>query len=113
MEEVKSIQLEEGKKIYFASDFHLGTPDHQRSFAREKKVISWLDTVKKDAQEIYLIGDVFDFWFEYKKVVPRGYTRLLGKLAEIADSGIKLHLFTGNHDMWIFDYLPSEIGMDL
>ncbi|HAW52698.1 MAG TPA: UDP-2,3-diacylglucosamine hydrolase [Flavobacteriales bacterium] len=107
------MSLTEGKKIYFASDFHLGSPDAVSSLKREKKVVRWLDEIKKDAQEIYLIGDVFDFWFEYKHVIPRGYTRLLGKMAEIADSGIKIHVFTGNHDMWIFDYLPKEIGVDL
>ena len=107
------MNLSEGKKIYFASDFHLGSPNAEDSLKREKKVVRWLDGIKSDAQEIYLIGDVFDFWFEYKHVVPRGYTRLLGKLAEIADSGIKIHVFTGNHDMWMFDYLSKEIGVEL
>ena len=99
-----------GKKIYFASDFHLGVPDYERSLIREKKIVEWLDIIKKDAEELYLLGDVFDFWFEYKTVVPRGYVRLLGKLAELSDSGIKIHYFTGNHDMWIFDYLSKEIN---
>ena len=99
-----------GKKIYFASDFHLGVPDHTTSLEREKKIVKWLDEIKKDAQEIYLIGDVFDFWFEYKTAVPKGFVRLLGKMAEISDSGIPIILFTGNHDMWMFDYLPKEIG---
>ena len=105
--------MQEGKKIYFASDFHLGTPSREASLVRERKVVRWLDSIKGDAQEIYLLGDVFDFWFEYRHAVPRGYTRLLGKLSELADSGIHIHLFTGNHDMWIFDYLPEEIGMTL
>lgn len=100
-------------KIYFASDFHLGAPDEQSSREREKLVVSWLDMVKEDADEIFLVGDIFDFWFEYKTVVPRGYVRLLGKIAEIADSGIPVHWFTGNHDMWIFDYLPNELGITL
>jgi UDP-2,3-diacylglucosamine hydrolase len=103
--------LEQGKKIYFASDFHLGVPDKETSLEREKRVIAWLDMAKKDAEEIYLLGDVFDFWFEYKTVVPRGFVRLLGKLAELTDSGIKVHYFTGNHDMWVFDYLPKELNI--
>ncbi|MEQ8324180.1 MAG: UDP-2,3-diacylglucosamine diphosphatase [Vicingaceae bacterium] len=109
----EKLTLLPGKKIYFASDFHLGSPNHEDSLIREKKVVKWLDEIKSDAQEVYLMGDVFDMWFEYKEVVPRGYTRLLGKLAELSDSGIALHLFTGNHDMWIFDYLPKEIGLKL
>ena len=113
MEEVRQYNIPDGKKIYFASDFHLGSPDYDSSLDREKKVVRWLDTTKSDAAEIYLMGDVFDFWFEYKHTIPKGYTRLLGKLSELADAGIKLHLFTGNHDMWIFDYLPKEIGLDL
>ena len=100
-------------KIYFISDFHLGVPDAASSLEREKRVVRWLEMVKKDASEIYLLGDVFDFWFEYRHAVPRGHVRLLGKLAELSDMGIRLHYFTGNHDMWIFDYLPSEIGMKL
>jgi UDP-2,3-diacylglucosamine hydrolase len=100
-------------KIYFISDFHLGVPDEAESRKRELRIIDWLDTVRKDAAEIYLLGDVFDFWFEYKHVVPKGFVRLLGKLAELSDEGIKLHYFTGNHDMWAFDYLPSEIGVKL
>jgi len=101
------------KKIYFISDFHLGAPDKIKSLEREKRVVRWLDKVKSDASEIYLMGDIFDFWFEYKHAVPRGYVRLLGKLAELSDSGIVLHYFTGNHDMWVFDYLPEEIGVKI
>jgi len=113
LQEINDLLIPEGKKIYFASDFHLGTPDYDSSLIREKKVVSWLDEIKNDAEEIFLIGDVFDFWFEYKHVIPKGYTRLLGKLSELSDSGIKIHLFTGNHDVWIFDYLPKEIGLTL
>lgn len=102
-----------GKKIYFASDFHLGAPDRKESLVREKKIVQWLENARIDAEEIYLVGDIFDFWFEYKTVVPRGYTRLLGKISEITDSGIPVHVFTGNHDMWIFDYLPQECGVTL
>ncbi len=102
-----------GKKIYFASDFHLGVPDYEKSLVREKKVVQWLDQIKHDAEELYLLGDVFDFWFEYKRAVPRGHVRLLGKLAELSDSGIKIHYFTGNHDMWTFDYLSEELNVKI
>lgn len=105
--------LEPGKKIFFVSDLHLGVPDRERSLAREKRLIRWLEEVRHEAQEIYIVGDLFDFWFEYKKAVPRGYVRLLGKLAELSDAGLPIHLFTGNHDMWIFDYMPEEIGLQL
>jgi UDP-2,3-diacylglucosamine hydrolase len=98
-------------KIYFASDFHLGVPTREKSLDREKLIVQWLDEIRKDAAEIYLMGDMFDFWFEYKNAVPKGFTRLLGKLAEICDSGIPVYLFTGNHDMWMFDYLQDELGV--
>ena len=101
------------KKIYFASDFHLGVPDYEKSLEREKRIVKWLDEIKTDAEELYLLGDVFDFWFEYKTVVPRGYVRLLGKLAELSDSGITIHYFTGNHDMWTFDYLSKELKVKI
>ena len=100
-------------KIYFLSDFHLGVPDRASSSQREKKICSFLDKIKSDATEIYLMGDVFDFWFEYKTVVPKGFIRLLGKLAELSDAGIKLHYFTGNHDMWVFDYFTEELSMPI
>lgn len=103
--------LPEGKKIYFISDFHLGIPDYERSLDRERKIVRWLDSVKQDAAVIYLMGDVFDYWFEYRESVPKGFVRLLGKLAELSDAGIEIHYFTGNHDMWVFDYLPREIGL--
>jgi len=102
-----------GEKIYFASDFHLGFPSYEKSLEREKKIVSWLDSIRSDASEIYLLGDIFDYWFEYKKVVPRGFTRFLGKISEITDSGIPVHFFTGNHDIWVFDYLPRETGIIL
>ncbi len=107
------MNLTPGKKIYFASDQHFGVPDKQSSLIREKHFVKWLDTVSKDAEAIYLLGDLFDFWFEYKHAVPKGYVRVLGKLAEITDSGIPVYFFTGNHDMWVFDYLPEITGMDL
>jgi UDP-2,3-diacylglucosamine hydrolase len=97
-------------KIYFASDLHLGVPNREESLKREKLFVQWLDKIKSDAEAIYLLGDIFDFWFEYKKVVPKGYVRLLGKLAELSDKGISIHIFTGNHDMWIFDYIETEIN---
>lgn len=100
-------------RIYFASDLHLGAPDEASSFERERRFIRWLDWIKEDAEALYLLGDIFDMWFEYKHVVPKGHVRLLGRLAEMADEGIPIHYFTGNHDMWIFDYLPKEIGMTL
>jgi UDP-2,3-diacylglucosamine hydrolase len=98
------------KKIYFASDFHLGVPNLASSLEREKRIVQWLDQIRNDAEEIFLVGDLFDFWFEYKHVIPKGFTRLLGKLAELADSGIRIHLFHGNHDLWQFGYLEQEIG---
>ncbi len=105
--------MKEGKKIYFASDFHLGVPDHASSLEREKKIVRWLDSIRNDCEELYLLGDVFDFWFEYKTVVPRGFVRLLGKIAEFTDAGIPVHYFTGNHDMWTFDYLVKELNVKL
>mgnify|MGYP003324945139 FL=1 len=105
------MKVTEGKKIYFASDNHLGIPNAKSSLIREKKFVKWLDTIKVDAHSIYLLGDLFDFWFEYKTVVPKGFTRVLGKIAEIADSGIPIYFFTGNHDMWVRDYFQSELGV--
>ena len=99
-----------GKKIYFASDLHLGIPDHASSLEREKRFVRFLDSIKHDAAEIYLVGDLFDFWFEFDKVVPKGFTRLLGKLAELCDAGIPLYIFHGNHDLWQFGYLEKELG---
>jgi len=99
------------RKVYFASDFHLGIPDHDSSLEREKKLVAWLEMAQSDAAEIFLMGDLFDFWFEYKTAIPRGYARLLGKLAGITDAGIEVHLFRGNHDMWAFDYLTRELNI--
>jgi UDP-2,3-diacylglucosamine hydrolase len=105
------VQLPSGKKIYFLSDFHLGAPDHTASLEREKLIVRFLDEVKTDAAEIFLVGDMFDFWYEYRQVVPRGYVRLLGKMAELSDAGIKLHFFVGNHDMWMKDYFQKEMNI--
>ncbi len=99
------------KKIYFLSDFHLGAPDHASSLEREKLLVQFLDEIKKDAAEIFLAGDMFDFWYEYRKVVPKGYVRLLGKLGELTDSGITIHFFVGNHDMWMKDYFLKELNI--
>ncbi|UKN02140.1 UDP-2,3-diacylglucosamine diphosphatase [Paracrocinitomix mangrovi] len=101
------------KKIFFASDFHLGAPDKESSLVREKKIVKWLDTIAPEASEIFLLGDVFDFWFEYKRSIPKGFVRLQGKIAELTDAGIKIHWFIGNHDMWIFDYIPEELGVTM
>lgn len=97
-------------KIYFASDIHLGAGSYESSRQREDRFVRWLDSIKADATEVFLMGDVFDFWFEYKTVVPKGYIRLLGKLAELTDAGVKLWMFKGNHDMWMFDYFVNELG---
>ncbi|MES1217118.1 MAG: UDP-2,3-diacylglucosamine diphosphatase [Bacteroidota bacterium] len=99
------------KKIYFLSDFHLGAPDHDSSLEREKIIVQFLDEIKNNASEIFLVGDMFDFWYEYRKVVPKGYVRLLGKLAELSDAGIAMHFFVGNHDMWMKDYFQKELNV--
>jgi len=103
----------EKKNTYFASDLHLGIPSFSESLVREKLFVNWLDKAKQDANTVFLLGDIFDFWFEYKRVVPRGHTRLLGKISELTDQGIPVHFFTGNHDIWVFDYLPEETGVIL
>lgn len=100
-------------KIYFASDFHLGAPNSQVSLEREKCIVRWLDQIKEDAEELYLVGDVFDFWFDYKRVVPKGYIRLLGKLAELRDRDLPIYFFRGNHDLWMFRYFEEELGIPI
>lgn len=100
-------------KIYFASDFHLGVANYEAGREREAIIVRWLDSIKEDAAELYLVGDVFDFWFEYKRAVPRGFIRFLGKLSELADSGVKITMFKGNHDMWMFGYLTQELGIKI
>ena len=99
------------KKIYFASDQHFGAPTAEQSKIREHKFVNWLNSIKNDADEIFLLGDLFDFWFEYKKAVPKGFIRVLGKLAELSDSGIKIHFFVGNHDLWMNDYFKNELDI--
>jgi len=103
--------LPPGKKIYFLSDFHLGAPNPDASLAREKKVVSFLEEIRSDAAVIFIVGDIFDFWYEYRTVVPKGYVRLLGKLAELTDAGIAIHFFVGNHDMWMTDYFQKELNI--
>ena len=98
-------------KVYFASDQHLGAPTPETSFPREQKFVAWLNEVKKDAEAIFILGDLFDFWFEYKTVVPKGFVRVLGKLAEIKDSGIPIYFFVGNHDLWMRDYFEKELNI--
>lgn len=100
-------------KYYFLSDAHIGTWIVADSREHEQRLVSWLDMVRHDATEIFLVGDIFDFWFEYRRCVPKGYCRLLGKLAELTDSGIKIHFFIGNHDLWTFGYLEQEIGLQV
>lgn len=105
------MQIPESKKIYFLSDFHLGAPDYDTSLAREKKIVSFLDKIKNDAAAIFIIGDLFDFWYEYSTVVPKGFVRILGKLAELTDSGISIYFFVGNHDMWMKGYFERELNI--
>lgn len=99
------------KKIYFLSDFHLGAPNAAASLEREKKICRFLDKAKADASSIFIMGDLFDFWFEYSQVVPKGYVRILGKLAELTDNGINVHFFVGNHDMWMKNYFQEELNI--
>ncbi|WP_420148746.1 UDP-2,3-diacylglucosamine diphosphatase [Spirosoma sp.] len=111
MFDIETIPLPPGRKVYFASDFHLGAPDPARSRQRERQIVRWLDQIRTDAEVIFLVGDVFDFWFEYKKTIPKGFVRLLGKLAELTDAGQRIILFTGNHDMWMETYFTDEMGI--
>lgn len=111
MTEPKNISIPKGKRIYFASDNHLGAPTQKASKPREKKFVAWLNEIKHDAEAIFLLGDLFDFWFEYKKVVPKGFTRTMGKLAEISDSGIPIYYFVGNHDLWMNGYFEEELNI--
>jgi UDP-2,3-diacylglucosamine hydrolase len=105
------MQIAAGKKIFFISDFHLGTPDRLASLQRERYIIEFLDSIKHEAVEIFIVGDLFDFWFEYKTVVPKGYVRILGKLATLTDAGIPIQFFVGNHDMWMKNYFEKELSI--
>ncbi|GAB3495651.1 UDP-2,3-diacylglucosamine diphosphatase [Spirosoma knui] len=111
MSDVETIPLTASRKAYFASDFHLGTPSPQQSRLREQAVVNWLDRIRADAEVVFLVGDIFDFWFEYKRSIPKGFIRLQGKLAELTDAGTRVVLFTGNHDMWMSDYFTQEMGI--
>jgi len=105
------MKIPKNKKIYFASDQHLGAPTLEASKIREKIFLNWLNEIEKDASTLFLLGDLFDFWFEYKKVVPKGFVRILGKLAHFVDQGIPVHYFVGNHDLWMLDYFETELGI--
>ena len=106
--QLEDINTVENKKVYFASDFHLGTPTNEPSLVREKKVVNWLRKIKSDAHHIFILGDIFDFWFEYKYTIPKGFTRLQGTLMELRDEGIPITFFSGNHDIWMFQYFQDE-----
>ena len=108
---MKSIHLPKGKNIYFTSDHHFGAPNPSASKPREERFVKWLDEIKEDASVIFILGDLFDFWFEYKHVIPKGFTRVLGKLAELTDSGIEIHFFVGNHDLWMNGYFEEELNI--
>ncbi len=97
------------KKTFFISDAHLGTPNHEESLIREKLLVKWLEQVRHQAKEIYIVGDLFDFWFEYSRVIPKGFVRILGKLAELSDAGVPIHFLTGNHDVWMKGYFEKEL----
>ncbi|MBC8344056.1 MAG: UDP-2,3-diacylglucosamine diphosphatase [Bacteroidetes bacterium] len=101
------------KNTYFASDFHLGVPDYASSRKREDKIVEWLNSIQNHLKELYLLGDIFDFWFEYKRVIPKGFIRIQGKLAELSDSGVKIYLFKGNHDLWMKDYFIKELNIEI
>lgn len=98
-------------RVYFASDIHLGSDFFEDTRSVEKRFVRWLDSIKQDAKSLYLLGDIFDYWFEYKYVIPKGFSRFQGKIAELTDAGIEVHFFTGNHDVWFFDYFPEELGV--
>lgn len=108
-----TIHIPSNKNVYFASDFHLGAPDYTSSRQREAKIIRWLESIREHAAMLFLLGDQFDFWFEYKHTVPKGYIRYLGKLAELKDQGLPVYFFTGNHDMWMFDYFTQELNIPI
>lgn len=106
-----AIHLERNKKVFFSSDYHLGVPTQEASLKRERKIIDWIDQTEKEAQVYFFVGDLFDFWFDYKKVIPKGFIRFLGKLAHLKDSGKEVYIFKGNHDLWMGDYFQQELGI--
>lgn len=105
--------LAPGKRIYFASDFHLGNPSYDATIERERRIVDWLESAAQDAAEVFLVGDLFDFWFEYKRAVPKGHSRLIGAIGRLVDKGIPVHIYVGNHDLWMWDYLPKETGAQI
>ncbi len=110
---IQKIDIPEGKYVYFASDFHFGIPDQETSRKREIAVCQWLENIQQDAHCIFLLGDIWDAWMEYKRVIPKGTTRFLGKLAQLSDAGIQLFIFTGNHDLWMRDYFKQELNIEI
>lgn len=106
-----TIQLESNQKVYFTSDHHFGAPTAELSFPREQKFVKWLDEISKDAGALFIVGDLFDFWFEYKRVVPKGFVRILGKLASLRDQGLPIYFFVGNHDLWMENYFEKELNI--
>ncbi|HET9280166.1 MAG TPA: UDP-2,3-diacylglucosamine diphosphatase [Flavitalea sp.] len=106
-----TMQITPEKKVFFLSDFHLGIPDHKTSLDRERRIVNFLNSIQGQAAAIFIVGDMFDFWYEYRQVVPKGYVRLLGKLGELTDAGIAIHFFVGNHDMWMTDYFQKELNI--
>jgi UDP-2,3-diacylglucosamine hydrolase len=110
---MQKIELQQGKKIYFASDFHLGAHGVQSSAERELAICSWLDSIKHNAQQVFFLGDMFDFWYEYKTVVPKGFLRLFGKIIELQNTGVTFTFFTGNHDLWLFNYFSQELNISI
>ncbi len=107
----RHLEIPNGKKIFFASDNHLGAPSQEASFPREQAFVQWLDSIEEEAAALFLVGDLFDFWFEYQKVVPKGFTRTLGTLARLADRGVPVYYFVGNHDLWMNGYFEEELGI--
>lgn len=112
MEEI-IINLPKGKKAFFASDFHLGTRSYRENREREKRIVEWIESHKEEMSALFLLGDIFDYWFEYRYVVPKGFVRLLGCLARLSDSGVAIHFFCGNHDLWLRDYFQKELGIHI
>jgi len=108
-----TINPRDGRKVFFASDFHLGIGTNTKSFEqeRERKIIRWLEHIRPSTEALFLLGDIFDFWFEYQHAIPKGHTRFLAELAKFTDAGQPVYLFPGNHDMWMFDYLKEELGI--
>ena len=106
-----TLEIPADKKVYFTSDHHFGAPTREKSLPREALFLKWLNAIEKDAGALFIVGDLFDFWFEYKKVVPKGFVRILGKLAQMRDNGLPIYFFVGNHDLWMEDYFEEELDI--